>query len=134
MTRKTGWAERLEAVIDEHRKSPFEWVKSDCFTLPMDAAKAVTGIDPWEGERKYKGKVGAAKRLRKYGFNNVGDAFAAKFEEVPVSMMQRGDIGTFEKNGEVCGVVCVGLNIIGKSEDGLMVLPRSMAIRAFKVG
>ncbi|ETR75072.1 hypothetical protein X566_20180 [Afipia sp. P52-10] len=133
--RLKSWPDALQSAIDTHRDLPFEYGLSDCFRLPMDCVLAMTGSDPLAHLRGYENEIGAAKVLRRHGHETVGDAFASAFEEIPVMMMGRGDIAVVARDGAVGGCVCAGDILIGKAQYiGLVVLPRALASRAFKVG
>ena len=51
-------------------------------------------------------------------------------------LAHRGDIGVADYPGAVMGggVVVIGENILGKGEQGVVLLPRTAMKRAFKVG
>lgn len=134
MTRREDWPERLLNEIEVHSGLSMDWGVSDCFVFPMDCVKAMTGVDPWADVRTYNSELGAAKLMRERGFENVGDAFAAKFTEIPPSLAQRGDIGVIEAEAGVCGVVFVGSDVVGKDPvRGIKRAPRAAVTRAFKV-
>lgn len=135
MTRVRDWPLRLEEVLERYQDGVFAWGERDCFTLPMDVAAALTGVDPWASERTYTTEIGAARKLKRLGFSDVADAFAAKLEEIPVTLAQRGDIGTVsDASGAACGVVVLGTLVAGMSPSaGLTFLPRARLSRAFRV-
>ncbi|MBA5779502.1 hypothetical protein H2509_20420 [Stappia sp. F7233] len=137
--RREDWQERLIEAVQQHAERPFSWGGTDggtdCFMLAMDAAKAVTGTDPYADERgRYKTRIGALRRFRKRGFGWLEDAFAAVFEPVPVPLAQRGDIGLVEADGQDCAVVVIGAEAVGKSERGTIRVPVKTLRKAFKVG
>jgi hypothetical protein len=131
--RREDWPERLIAEIERHSHMLFEYGTSDCFIFPMDCVEAMTGDDPWAGQRGYRTEKGAAGRLRRHGFYNVGDAFAAKFEEIPPVMAQRGDIGVIQGEKATAGVVFIDTGVIGRDVNGLTRAPRAAVTRAFRV-
>lgn len=135
MTRVRDWPMRLEEVIERYQDGAFAWGVRDCFTLPMDVAAALTDVDPWADERTYKTEIGAARKLRRLGFADVADAFAAKFSEIPATLAQRGDIGAVvDASGAACGVVVLGTLVAGMSPAaGLTFLPRARLVRAFRM-
>lgn len=133
MPRREDWPERLIAEIERHSHMPFEHGTSDCFIFPMDCVEVMTGEDPWAGQRGYRTEKGAAGKLRRHAFYNVGDAFAAKFSEIPPAMAQRGDIGVVDSDKGPAGVVFMDNVVIGKGENGIQRQPRAMAKRAFRV-
>lgn len=133
--RVIGWEEALLEVIARHEALPFEWSASDCFTLCMDAVKALTGDDPWASLRgKYDSELSSAKVLVRLKCGNVGDLFSKRFESVHQAFARRGDIGIVEQNGERVGVVVLGDRVIGKHQSGGLRIPRDRLVQSFKVG
>ncbi len=128
--RHPEWEKRLVAVTEAHLSTPLVWGKSDCILTAADAVEAVLGDDPAKDIRgNYKSKTGAYRLIRQRGFKSVSDVLASQFEEVPVALAQRGDLGVYDKTA---GYFCeYGFAV--KGEDGLRFLPRTMAERAFKV-
>jgi hypothetical protein len=118
MAKLPGWEKRLNAVVATHQASPGDWGVSDCFTIPDDAVEAVTGEKMYQDVRGYKTEAGAAKQLRKHGFENVRQAFSAKFDEIPVAMAQRGDIGVIERDGSFSGGVFTAIGFMIRSHGG----------------
>lgn len=128
--RHPEWEKRLVAVTEAHLNTPLVWGQSDCILTAADAVEAVLGDDPAKDIRgNYKSKTGAYRLIRERGFKSVADVLSSQFEEVPVALAQRGDLGFYEKTA---GYFCeYGFAV--KGEDGLRFLPRTMAERAFKV-
>ena len=124
------WEKRLVAVTEAHMNTPLVWGKSDCLLTTCDAIEAMTGVDPAADIRgKYKSRAGAYRLIKLRGFGSLGAVLADRFEEIPVAMAQRGDVGIFEKT---VGYFCeYGFAV--KGEDGLRFIPRTMTERAFKV-
>nr|WP_313011596.1 hypothetical protein [Brucella intermedia] len=118
------------ATTEAHLNSPLVWGQSDCILTAADAVEAVLGDDPAKDIRgKYKSKTGAYRLIRQRGFKSVADALSSLFEEIPVALAQRGDLGVYENTA---GYFCeYGFAV--KGEDGLRFLPRTMAEKAFKV-
>ncbi|KAB2728266.1 hypothetical protein F9K83_02055 [Brucella anthropi] len=118
------------ATTEAHLNTPLVWGRSDCILTVADAVKAVLGDDPAKDIRgKYKSKAGAYRLVRQRGFKSVADVLGSLFEEIPVALAQRGDLGVYENTA---GYFCeYGFAV--KGEDGLRFLPRTMAEKAFKV-
>jgi hypothetical protein len=132
--RVNDWPKRLAAVIARHQALPSEYGVSDCYIIADDAVEAVTGKTMYGASvRKYTTPAGAGKQLRKKGFTTVRDAFAAKFQEIPVSLAQRGDIGVVDCNGETCGGVFTVAGFMVRSEYGVDFVPIGDVTAAFKV-
>lgn len=128
--RHPEWEKRLVAVTEAHLVTPLVWGKSDCLLTTCDAIEAVIGTDPAiEVRGEYKSRAGAYRMIKLRGFDSLGAVLAGRFEEIPVAMAQRGDVGIYQKT---VGYFCeYGFAL--KGEDGLRFLPRTMAERAFKV-
>ncbi|WP_439710867.1 DUF6950 family protein [Brucella anthropi] len=128
--RNHDWEKRLVATTEAHLNTPLVWGQSDCILTVADVVDAVLGDDPAKDIRgKYKSKAGAYRLIRQRGFKSVADVLASLFEEIPVALAQRGDLGVYENTA---GYFCeYGFAV--KGEDGLRFLPRTMAERAFKV-
>lgn len=134
MARLSGWEKRLNAVVAAHQALPGDWGVSDCFIIPDDAVEAVTGEKMYPDARGYKTEAGAAKQLRKRGFDNVRQAFAAKLDEIPVAMAQRGDIGVIERDGAFSGGVFTAIGFMTRSHSGpVEFVPIDRVTAAFKV-
>jgi hypothetical protein len=131
--RLKGWERRLAAVVARHRELPFAWGASDCFLLPLDAIVALTGRDPWSGLHDYSSRLSAARRLAAQGYSSLADAFADKLAEIPPALAQRGDVGVVEDGGALCGALVAAAGFVGKSEAGLVSIPRERVQRAFRV-
>jgi hypothetical protein len=116
--RLPDWEARLSAYIAERAEMPFQWGVNDCALFAAGAVQALTGEDfgkPWRG--KYSTEAGAAKALKRRGFEDVagpftqalGDPFAAAFA-------RRGDIVS---DGTNLGVMWVG-GALFAAEAGLV--------------
>ena len=99
--RHPDWEERLNAVVAKHQAMPGEWGKSDCWTLTMDAIRAVRGKGILTKLGKYKSEAAGYRVFAKAGFKTVEEALASVLEPVPVLMAQRGDVGVIERDGVI---------------------------------
>lgn len=111
---------------------PFSWADGGCAGMVLDCVKAVRGSAPVEAPC-LNGAGGVARWLKGRGHASIAEAFAAHFEEIPVAMAGRGDIGIAERDGRQTAVVCAGVHWAGKSETGVLRVSRGEIIRAFKV-
>jgi hypothetical protein len=87
--------ERLAALIEARRHTPFAWGTHDCCLFAADAVLATTGADPaaeWRG--RYDSEAEALELLGARGLEGtVADAMAAfGAPECPVLAAQRGDV------------------------------------------
>ncbi|MEF2073476.1 DUF6950 family protein [Consotaella aegiceratis] len=131
--RVTGWEQALVRAIERHAAMPFAWGKSDCGYLAFDCIEAVTGADPFADFRSYTTELGAARKLRRAGFETVEDLFASVLEDTPPTLAQRGDIGVIERGGQLAGCVFTSFGVAVKSDCGVSYEPITAVTRAFKV-
>lgn len=133
--RVKGWERKLIDAVEVHTEQKFEWGVSDCITLVSDVALAITGEDPMGASRgRYKTEKGATKVLKKLGYDNVAEALAASFPEIPPASAKRGDCGVVEVDGVMSSVVVMGSHLVGKSVNGAILTSPTRLTRAFKVG
>lgn len=134
MARVDGWEKRLKAAIEKHSKLPSEYGVSDCYLIADDSVEAVTGERLYP-DVSYSSELGAAKELKRRGFDNVEEAFAAVLESIPPALAQRGDIGTtMNANGEICGGVFTGVGFMVRDEIRVRYISIKNVHAAFKVG
>lgn len=134
-TRINGWETKLKHIVEKHMALPSQYGVSDCYIFPDDIVEAITGKKMFGAAvRRYKTELGAAKQLRKKGFETVQDAFSHCFEEIPVSLAQRGDIGVVHQNGEVCGGVFVAQGFAIRDTKIIRFISPLLVDKAFKVG
>jgi hypothetical protein len=134
MTRVPQWEQALVRAIEKHAALPFAWGVSDCGYLATDCIEAVTGKLPFKKFRGYKTEAGAAKKLLKAGFRDIGDLFASAYEAVPPAMAQRGDVGTIERDGKVGAAVVTSFGVAVKTEHGVGYEPITALSRAYRIG
>lgn len=135
--RLDGWEKRLKAVIEKHQALPSDYARSNCYIIPDDAVEAIIGarMHPslYNGRNGPKTEKGAARRLLRHGFANVEEAFAARFERIPASLAQRGDIGVIERDGTVSGGLITAIGFMTRSAERVLFLPVSQVKTAFRV-
>ena len=134
MPRKEDWPDLLLAEIDRHSELPFEYGVSDCITFACDCVKVMTDVDPMEGHRDYDSLEGGQEELAEAGYADIAEAFADHFEEIPVAMAGRGDIGILEGGDIAIAVVFVGPHAVGKeTPEGVSQVRMTRCSRAFRV-
>lgn len=93
MYRKPDWETRLAAYLDPLRLRPFDWGRHDCCTFTAGAVQAMTDVDPMpEFRGQYSTAIGSARALVRLGRGTLAATLDEKFEAVPASLAQRGDI------------------------------------------
>lgn len=133
MSRAPGWEERLLAVAEDWRNRPFAWGRADCLCFARAAVEAVQGGPVDWPSPSYRNAREASRALRQAGAAVLSEAFAARYDELPVAMAQRGDLGVVIEDGRECAVVNYGPQWLGMAETGLSRVPGHRVTRAFRV-
>ncbi|OBQ72401.1 DUF6950 family protein [Mesorhizobium loti] len=135
LTRLPDWDRRLARLVPAIAATPGVWGQSDCLLTVMDVVAEITGFDPAADIRgKYKTEAGAARILRKRGFDDVEMALASLFAPVGRLMAQRGDVGVVDQDGQLCAGFMCDRGFMARTETGVFILPQSAIKTAFKVG
>lgn len=134
--RKADWEKRLMITIAAHKAAPFKWGVSDCALFAADCVEAMTGIDYAEDFRnRYKTEKGAAKALKRYGEGDLVSTVEKYLNRVPggLNYAQRGDVVAAETEAGVALGICLGTTSVFKTPDGVIGLPTSQCIAAWRV-
>lgn len=135
--RREGWESRLAQCVEGARLRPFEWGVHDCATFAFDVVREMISTDPFAEYRgSYSNELGAGRALIEHEFDTVrGLADKLMGEEISTKFAQRGDIILVlqPERGETLGV-CLGVDAVFVGESGLVPVPMSEAITAWRVG
>lgn len=132
MQRHDNWPERLADFIETRRDTPFAWGVNDCAGFAFHAVEAITGVDPIASLRRYKTPLGAARILTREG--GMRALVTARLgEPVGAASAQRGDVVLVQIDGRDTLVVCTGDRLAGPGVDGLVLLPLSAGLVAWRV-
>lgn len=135
LTRLPEWDRALARVTERHLDTPWEWGVSDCLMTAFDAVEAVTGVRPEPKlVGKYRTEAGAARILKRRGFDDVEQGLASLFAETGILMARRGDLGTIERSGQIAAGYVTEHGVAVKSPAGLEFHPQTLLRAAFKVG
>jgi hypothetical protein len=88
-----GWETLLNDHITVAYRHGVKWGEHDCALWCADWVFKATGKDlfsDWKG--KYKTSAGAAKLMKRRGFNDVASIADAALKAVLVGLAQRGDV------------------------------------------
>lgn len=127
MARLIDWPERLNAVVESFRGTPYVLGQNDCLRLACAAVAACTGIDYWPrivGKRGYKTKRQALVTIAKIA-PSLGEAVTATLGVAPSPTLsaQRGDILLYrDAGGEDHLGVCIGRTVVLMAESGTLQL------------
>jgi hypothetical protein len=128
------WHARLVTYMADCRARPFAPGHHDCALFAAGAVQAMTGVDPaaeWRG--RYTTHRGGLRVLRRAGFRDHIEVAAALFAEIPLAQALPGDLAAIDTGcGPALGVM-QGAAIYVLKPDGLGLLPRNAATRAFRV-
>lgn len=136
VVRLEGWELRLDGVIENARRHPYELGMHDCFRVACAAVEALTGVDRWpEWSGKYSTKREALALIAKHG-SNFEEAFDWFFDtkHVSVNLARRGDVVAFEFVGEKHLGVCTGMNCALTAESGVTFIPARRGLCAWRIG
>lgn len=141
MKRYDDWAGLLDAFVCSRMKTRFQWGLNDCVLFACDAVLIMTGEDLARGFRdRYFTLHGAAKSMREFGASSVGEladimADRCDLRVLPPLFAQRGDVVLLDRElGESLGVVSLhGVEVWAPAEEGLVTVPLSEVIRAWRI-
>lgn len=120
----------LSEYVDRVATRRFEWGVNDCLTMVAGAVELLTGVDHAEGYRGKYGSLAEGKRLVGTTLLRfVGDRLTAI---EPVRAVD-GDVGAVKQGREYGFGIFIGPHLYVMTEDGIGILPRSDATKAFRV-
>lgn len=137
--RKENWPMLLNEKIEEFKSTPFIWGESDCLHFACRAAASMLDYDLYEKAEAstfiYDTEEGAALMLEEHFEKDMANVFSSLFDSVPVKLAQRGDIAICDFQGKlICGIFDTsGRTIACKSMEGVLFLPASKAVKAWRV-
>lgn len=135
--RRYDWPERLAALVEERRNSPFIWGVHDCAMFAADAILQMTGCDPlaeWRG--RYGDEDGGNSITEAMGgFDAFMEAAFARFgmRDCPAALTQRGDVALVAYGNIRSLGVILGGSVAVPGLDRLSFLPTRLINRAWAV-
>jgi hypothetical protein len=131
--RYPDWQTRLAAYLAEVRDVPFAYGFNDCALFVAGAVKAMTGDDPARGLRGYRTMAGGQKKLKDAGFADHVALAASLLPTIPLFEAMPGDVVAVKVEGGLALGIVQGRMIYLVTPEGLGLVPRSEAVRAFRV-
>ncbi len=130
-----NWPSRLAEAVAAAEHTPFAWGAHDCAAFAAACEKAITGETQFgDVLGNHQTALGAARRLKRAGFDDIEALVAARLPEIGVNFAQRGDIVVTDSElGPVIGVM-LGDVFVSPGDDGLARQERIFARRAWRVG
>ena len=142
MSRRPDWQSALGEFLIANQARPFAWGQWDCCLFVADAIRTITGADLACGLRaRYSSLREARWILRaRYGSASIERSVAklfsvAELPEVSPRFAHRGD-PVIARGGSDFQVGVVGLNgsiVINSETQGLIEIPRTLAVRAWHI-
>lgn len=122
--RVSNWPAKLQTLVENRRRAPFQWGVNDCLLWPADVAYALTGEDPALEFRGTYDSALSAMRIVK-GAGGIGKLISQQLRRIPTSvrLAQRGDVLLYNQDGRLCGGVCLGDTGAFLSKSGLTFIP-----------
>lgn len=136
LIRLPDWEARLNALIADRIRRPFEWGGHDCALWGADAVAAITGEDFGAAFRgSYDDASGAARALRNHGAGTLVRTFDRHLPRMHRAFARRGDLvkAKATDRGGAIGVV-IGGDALFVDDLGLIRIPRAGWTLAWRVG
>jgi len=124
MDRREDWPERLTALIDLRRATPFAWGVQDCVTFAAAAIEAMTGADPLADLTRWNSREQAIQAISSLGSDLSHAVMARLGEPIMPTLARRGDLLLVETDvpgwpgGQALGV-CIGAHAVAPGPVGL---------------
>lgn len=120
----------LSDYIDRIADKPFQWGVNDCLIMVAGAVQLLTGVDHADG---FRGKYQSLAEGKKLIGVTLLRFVSSRLEPIhPVHAMD-GDVGAVKQGREWGFGVFIGPHIYVMTENGIGILPRTDAAKAFKV-
>lgn len=128
--RTSDWPEKLAEYLHQKRDVPFSWGTNDCASFACDAVFSMTGerlaIPVVETPEAY------VQLLQDSG--PLGDIVTSYLgEPIHPAFAQRGDVVLLQVEQRDTLGICVGESLAGPGLDGLVLIPMSLAVSAWRV-
>lgn len=133
--RRDNWFSALYKTIKEQAKLPHEYGEQDCLCQVSDGIKAMTGYDHIaEFRGQYTSYDEALALLAEKGFGSPEEyVIDCGFHPIDVIDANDGDIGAVDADGILAFGQFLGPLLYVQTERGKGRIPRSRAIKAYRV-
>lgn len=136
LVRRPDWQDCLALAMCDAAMAPFEWGANDCCLFAANCVRAITGHDPAASYRgSYHTYLGAERFIRRAGGLVAIVQACLPDAEVPWQQARQGDVALVaQPNGEQAVAVHGGAGWHAPGADGLLWMPLSWALQAWRVG
>ena len=139
--RVPNWPLRLDEVVMAARDKSFAYGAFDCALFAADCVHAIVAIDYAAELRGYDSPRAAFQIVKRYGSIEAMVTALLDQEPVHISQARRGDVvlANFprapvedEESVDTIGM-CLGFNCVFPGANGIVVTPRSLALKAWRI-
>lgn len=120
----------LSDYIDRVAGRKFEWGVNDCLIMVAGAVELLTGVDHAEG---YRGRYSSLAEGKKLIGKSLLRFVSERAKPIDPVRAVDGDVGAVRQGREWGFGVFIGPHLYVMTEDGIGILPRTDAVKAFKV-
>lgn len=134
LTRKQDWQLHFEKCVSDNYNKKFEWGTHDCWLWSANLVLAITGEDI---AKEYRGKYNSARTaleiIKTYG--GISELCTKYVGKEPVSPLfaSVGDLVLIEYLRQEAMAICDGRTVLTTGSDGLLSLPISTTIKAWRI-
>lgn len=130
LARLPNWRPRLMTYLDSVRSRPFAYGQHDCALFAAGAVEAMTGVDLAADFRGHYDSLKAGLKLLSGAHLSI---LRRHFEEIPPVFAGVGDLAMIGEVGFPALGLFQGETILVLREDGLGMMPRAAATKAWRV-
>lgn len=131
--RRADWSARLAAYLRDVQGQGFRPGHLDCALFAAGGVEAMTGQPLAPGLRGYRTLARGQKMAQAAGYADHVDVFAQALEEIEPRRARLGDVAVVAGEPGLSVGIVQGESIYVMALDGLGLVPRSEAVRAFRV-
>ena len=135
IVRHDNWPRHFYDFLAERNAMPFAWGSNDCALFAAACVQAISGHDIasayvglYDNAAGTLSVISQAGGLQAICQQHLGDP-------IPVAMAQRGDVVYIQhpQTGRDCLAICCGNELASPGPDGLLYVPVSNGIMAWRV-
>lgn len=120
----------LSAYVDAHAGKPFAYGVNDCLLMVAGAVELLTGVDH---ARAYRGRYSSLAEGKRLIGKTPLQFVRGVLPAIHPSRAGDGDIGAVRSGRDIGFGIFIGAHLYVQTGEGMGILPRSVAIKAFKV-
>lgn len=120
----------LADYVDRVAGRRFQWGVNDCLIMVAGAVELLTGVDHAEG---FRGRYGSLAEGKKLIGMSLLRFVAARLRPIDPVRAIDGDVGAVKQGREWGFGIFIGPYLYVMTENGIGILPRTDAVKAFRV-